>query len=252
MTDTTATYVVSKTPLGAQQYRAVIEVTETTNALDIELFVFETASDAFVSVATRYALEAYPNTKQQAIDDGTPYYRGATVLRDYPTVEGVEAFVRAAIERISYLCLSIDRIAMPFTATDTGIAPTILPQLPGGWISTDTGESLAEITIKAGDTLSLPMRWSVDGVYVDLTGYDIESMVRRRTDTTGGAPIDTLTCVADPDQVTNKGKFLVTATALQTATWPIAILVCDVKLDGGSDIRHTDVFEIEVLRPVTT
>lgn len=123
MTDTTATYTVTRTPLAAESYRTLIEVTATTNGLDVELFVFETQGDVFVSVATRYTLESAPADKQTAIDDGNPYYRAASVQRDYPSVQSAEAFVAATISRIEYLCKSIDLVAMPFTGTDTGTVP---------------------------------------------------------------------------------------------------------------------------------
>jgi hypothetical protein len=123
MPPTTVTYEVTKEPLGAEQYRTTVEITETTNALDIELFVFETSSDAYVSVATRYTLESTPNSKAQAETDGNPYYRGAIVLKDHPTVEAADAYLTATLSRIQYLCLSIDRVAMPFTGTETGTVP---------------------------------------------------------------------------------------------------------------------------------
>lgn len=123
MTATTATYEITKTPLAAEQYRTTIEITETTNELDIELFVFSVEGDVYVSVATRYDLETYPLTKDEAINAGLPYYRGGAVARDYPTVEGAEAFIAQTISRINYLCLSIDRVAQPFTGTSTGTVP---------------------------------------------------------------------------------------------------------------------------------
>ncbi len=252
MTATTATYSVSKTPLGAEQYRVVIEITGTTNALDLELFVFETSSDAYVSVATRYTLELMPNDKQDAIDDGDPYYRGTTVLRDFRSVESADTFINETIGRISHLCVSLDRAAAPFAGTEVGTAPgEYSPSYPAGGIYDNDSELLSTISIKAGDTLSLPMRWAIDGVPVDLSGYTVTSHVRRRTDDTGGAPLDVLTCVIDPDQITNPGRLVVSATSMQTELWPIAVLVCDVEFVSGLSVIHTDSFEILVQRPVT-
>lgn len=254
MTATTADFAITRTPLGAEQYRVVISITGTTNALDSELFVFETSSDAYVSVATRYTLETAPVGKQAAIDAGSAYYRGAQVLRDSTSVEAADVFVQATIARISYLCLSIDRTAQPFTGTDVGTAPTdaSLALFPyGGLVSGDTLERLDIITIKAGSTLTVPMRWSVDGVPVDLTGALITSQVRLRSDISGGPPVDTLTCTIDVDQVTNTGRFVITATDVQTDLWPITTLACDVRIDSGSSVAYTDTFEIAVTLAVT-
>jgi len=252
VTATTVNYNVSRTAIGAEQYRAVIEITSTTNGLELELFVFDTATDAFVCVATPYQLEVIPNNKPDAITGGDLYYRGSTVLRDFTGTYGAQQFIEGTVQRISYLCVAIDRAAFPYTGTTTGEAPGAYGDLyPTDVSSSGTTEELSSIVLKAGDTFALPMRWSVAGVYIDLSGYTITSSVRRRTDETNGSPIDTLTCTADPDQTANKGKFEVTATDVQTALWPITTLLCDVRLDNGVEVTHTESFEIVVRRAVT-
>jgi hypothetical protein len=110
---------------------------------------------------------------------------------------------------------------------------------------------MSAITIKAGDTFSLPMTWESGGAPVDLTGYAIASQVRRRSDTSAETPVDELTCEADADQATNPGQFVVSATATMTASWPVAVLDCDVRFTSASGVVHTDTFEIQVARAIT-
>lgn len=107
---------------------------------------------------------------------------------------------------------------------------------------------MSTITIKAGDTLTLPMTWSADGTDVDLTGYTVTAHVRRRADEL----VDTLTCTPDADQATNPGVLVVSATAEQTALWPVANLECDVRFESGDgSTTHTDTFEIKVEKAIT-
>lgn len=122
---TTATYVVTTTAIGAEKYRAVIEITDTTNALDRELFVFDTIGGAFASVATRYTLETAPIGQQAAIDGQAPYFRESSVLREFSSVEGAEAFVEQSLARLGALCRSIDKVAFPFGGSMTGTVPPI-------------------------------------------------------------------------------------------------------------------------------
>lgn len=105
---------------------------------------------------------------------------------------------------------------------------------------------MSHITIKAGDTMTLPMTWSADGTDVDLTGYTVTAQVRRRADEL----VDTLTCTPDADQATNPGVLVVSATDAQTALWPILTLECDVRFDNG-EVTHTDTFEIVVKKAIT-
>lgn len=123
MPATTATYTSTTTVLGAEQYRAQITVTATTNALELELFVFDTVTDAYAGVATHYALEVYPNNKTAAINGGLPFYRAAAVLRDYPRPNGAADFLAETATRITALCRGIDAIAVPFSGTETGTLP---------------------------------------------------------------------------------------------------------------------------------
>ena len=107
---------------------------------------------------------------------------------------------------------------------------------------------MSSITIKAGDTLTLPMTWSADGTDVDLTGYTVTCQVRKRDDTA----VDELTSTPDADQVTNPGELVVAATDAQTALWPILTLECDVRFESGDgSTTHTDTFEIKVEKAIT-
>jgi len=106
---------------------------------------------------------------------------------------------------------------------------------------------MAEYILKRGATLDLPMNESVAGVGTDLSGYTITSQIRRLND---DATYHDLTVTIDPDQVTNAGDFVVSATAAETLAWDLAIYECDIRMES-TDVDFTDTFTIRVVKAIT-
>lgn len=107
---------------------------------------------------------------------------------------------------------------------------------------------MATIYHKKGDTLSYSCSWKdSSGAAINLTGYTLASQVRATSF------VDTLT-VTVTDAV--NGLFSLSATATQTATWPVtdgalSSLFCDVQFTLGSTVVSTDTFQIIIAQDIT-
>ncbi len=117
---------------------------------------------------------------------------------------------------------------------------------------------MTRVTHKRGDTLSWTCCRGPASARVDLTGYTIAAQVRRKTAAMAspGALVETLTVVVDADQTTNPGKFVVSATASQTAAWLVdaaqVVLVCDIQYtSSGGQVSSSATFEVLVVEDIT-
>jgi len=82
--------------------------------------------------------------------------------------------------------------------------------------------------------------------------WDVTATVREAD----GTLVDHLTCTADVlDELDANGNTValaITATATQTADWPVKTLVCDIRFeDTGGNVLHTSTFLIVVQEEVT-
>lgn len=106
---------------------------------------------------------------------------------------------------------------------------------------------MSTIIHKRGDTLSLGLTWDEEGEPIDLTGYTIAAQLRDARDEL----VMALT-VAIADQTTQRGQFTLTATAAQTALWPVAPLSCDVQFTAPSTVVVSSAtFVVQVERDIT-
>lgn len=104
---------------------------------------------------------------------------------------------------------------------------------------------MAQLTRKAGATISLPCLYKDGaGAAVDLTGYTVTSQVRR----VNRVKLATFTYTMDPDQVTNRGRFVLSITSASSASWPAATYRCDVRItSAGGIVEFSDTFDFKVL-----
>lgn len=100
---------------------------------------------------------------------------------------------------------------------------------------------------KTGDTYILTCTYAVDGNAVDLTSYTIRSQIRTRRNVL----LSDLTITKDPDQVTNIGNFVVSATAAETANWVEGYHEVDIELAVGGVVKSTETIIQRVLGDVT-
>ena len=103
---------------------------------------------------------------------------------------------------------------------------------------------MKKIILKKGDTLALSCQLKDSlGVPIDITAYTIQSQVRKQDMTL----VDTL-IVNKTDNA--NGEYSITATS--TGTWPVDLLVCDIKYTAGaSSIIRTETFTIDLRAAVT-
>ena len=107
---------------------------------------------------------------------------------------------------------------------------------------------MADIYHKKGDTLSYSCSWKDStGTAINLTGYTIASQVRA----TGFVGNLTVTIT---DAV--NGLFTLSATATQTATWPVtdgasSRVFCDIQFTLGAVVVSTETFQIIVVQDIT-
>lgn len=102
------------------------------------------------------------------------------------------------------------------------------------------------ITIKRGDTLAAAASIAQDsGAAVDLTGYTLRSQVR----SSSGELVQALVVVVTAPTL---GTYTLSATATQTAAWPIGRHVCDVEYtSAGGVVSSTATFPVIVSEDVT-
>lgn len=104
---------------------------------------------------------------------------------------------------------------------------------------------MATFIHKRGDTFSLSSSVENEGVAVDITGWTIESQVRQSDDTLVQALTVTITDAVN-------GLFTISATALQTESWPIASLLCDIEFtEPSGEVNSTETFTISVQKDIT-
>jgi len=68
-----------------------------------EIFIHNTETEVFEHVATVYDLENYPDSRTEAIDEQSPYYRKATAFKEFETVQTAENFTEYTYNRVRAL-----------------------------------------------------------------------------------------------------------------------------------------------------
>lgn len=97
---------------------------------------------------------------------------------------------------------------------------------------------------KRGATFSLACTWKVSGVPTPITGLTITSQLRQ----SNGTLVDNLRVVADTTDAT---KFALVPTNPDTSTWPVGLLLCDIKTIVDGIERSSETFQIPVIEEVT-
>ncbi len=104
---------------------------------------------------------------------------------------------------------------------------------------------MATFIHKRGDTFALASSVENEGVAVDITNWTIESQVRQVDDTLVQNLTVTVTDAAN-------GLFTISATALETESWPVANLFCDIEFtEVSGEVNSTETFTISVQKDIT-
>jgi hypothetical protein len=102
---------------------------------------------------------------------------------------------------------------------------------------------MTTINFKRGDTLSLAGTYKVEGVASSVSAMTIRSQVRQFS----GDLVQDLTVVKSA----GVGTFSLSATAAQTAAWPLTTLKCDIEFSLSGVVQSTETFSIAVQEDVT-
>jgi len=87
-------------------YQVDTEVLRAEN-IEAEIFVLSTEDDSFNHVATTWDMQTYPNTKQQAQAEGSPFYRVTQAVVPYDTVD-------TAVTAASYTLVRVDSLVRDY------------------------------------------------------------------------------------------------------------------------------------------
>lgn len=104
---------------------------------------------------------------------------------------------------------------------------------------------MSTIELKRGDTLELDCVLQDGGVPLDITGWQIDSWVRAP----GRQIVHKFAAVITAPLA---GRYLLPATAAQTAKWPMGGLTMDIRYtDAGGRVFSTQSMPVQVLEPET-
>jgi len=104
---------------------------------------------------------------------------------------------------------------------------------------------MATLTHKRGDSLEWVFNYTENSIATDITTYTIACDVKQEDDTLIQALTVTKTDAAN-------GVFSLTATAAQTASWPVGDHKADVEItDGSSNVFSSETFTVSLVKDIT-
>jgi hypothetical protein len=89
------------------EYTVYTEVSDA-NGIPTELFVFDTSSDAFSSVALLWDIESWPPSKDEAVQKQLDFYRGNSCERTFTNKEKAAAFAADLQRRLQAVRIDWD------------------------------------------------------------------------------------------------------------------------------------------------
>lgn len=89
-----------RAPPGESTYEVHFSVDQS-GAIPRELFLFDTSTDAFISVALVPDIESWPATKEEAVLRELDYYRAATMVRTFTVKEKAATFAADVRRRLN-------------------------------------------------------------------------------------------------------------------------------------------------------
>lgn len=97
---------------------------------------------------------------------------------------------------------------------------------------------------KRGASFALACTWKQNGAPAPITGLTITSQLRKADRTL----VDDMRVVADANDNT---KFTLVPVNADTSTWPIGLMLCDIKTVVDGIERLSETFQIPVVEEVT-
>jgi hypothetical protein len=101
-------------------YKVKNEVTAATDASPA-VFVYKTATQAYIHVAMVADMEQWSDSYDQALIDGTAFYRQTSVTREWDTTLLASADIDVTKSRLQLLANDMNRLQGSFIADDTTV-----------------------------------------------------------------------------------------------------------------------------------
>jgi hypothetical protein len=99
-------------------YKAENEVVAT-EGVPLALFVFSVDTEEYNHVASVYDLEAYPDSRAQAITDGVDFYRQPAATREYDNITDATTFATHVRSRLNFLAQDYPKTQDEFVGSET-------------------------------------------------------------------------------------------------------------------------------------
>ena len=99
-------------------YKSANEVIAS-EGIPLALFVFAVSDDSFSHVAATRDIEAYPNNRNDAVNDGLDYYRQAMVTREFDNITDAQAFALHVRSRLQFLSNDYPAVKDSFEGSET-------------------------------------------------------------------------------------------------------------------------------------
>lgn len=104
-------------------YKVANEITAS-EGISLALFVFAVEDDSFNHVATTRDIEAYPESRAEAVADGDAYYRISSAVREYETLADAQEFALSVRSRLNRLSVDYPAAQDAFIGTETYVYET--------------------------------------------------------------------------------------------------------------------------------
>lgn len=104
-------------------YRVKFEIPASVEA-PLALFVFEVTDDEYSHPATIYDIQAFPETKAEAVSEGLDCYRQNTVTRDFEELTKALDFINVTRRRLRHTMAELDLKGTDFAGTYAYTLPT--------------------------------------------------------------------------------------------------------------------------------
>lgn len=113
--------IVESTP-GEVLYQVSYKVVASEN-LPLALFTFKVEPDEYSHPSTVYDLDAYPESRNEAINQGLEFYRAAEVVRQFEDLTDAIQFASVTRSRLTALTSALPQTQAEFTGLETYTIP---------------------------------------------------------------------------------------------------------------------------------
>jgi hypothetical protein len=105
---------------GSVKYRVANQITGA-EGVTLALFVNDVDPDDYSRIASLYDLNAYPESRNEAINLGLDYYRRPDATQDYDSLEDALHFAAVVKQQLGYLAMTVAEAQDAFPGSETTV-----------------------------------------------------------------------------------------------------------------------------------